>query len=180
MIFTCPRCRLPLDADVPRGRATRVTCPACLELITVHPPAPIPALPVMAGDHALDYRALGGDVEQELQRDMRTTIWGIGVFAVAAVVGYFMLKVKVGMPGETTYWLGWIGVVTAFLATVMFTRHARHGRNVRAGAPVRIKGTGERVASVVALGITGLLLVILTILAAVILVFAACFAMRII
>ena len=172
MIFHCPRCRLPLEADVPRGRATLVTCPACLELVTVHPPAPIPALPM--DDVPLGYRAVSGDVEAELQKDLRAVLWGIFAFAAAAVIGYLLLKTRAGLPGDTIYWFGWIGGVTAFIAIAMLARHAKRSRNVRTGAPVRMKSTGERVGSVVVLGITGLLLIGLTILAAVVLLFAVC------
>ncbi|MEA2708043.1 MAG: hypothetical protein QOF78_644 [Phycisphaerales bacterium] len=180
MIFFCPRCRLPLTADVPPGRATRLTCPACLELITVHPPAPVPVIPIddqPPTDRPLDYRALSGDVEVELQKDMRAVLWGIIVFAATAVIGYLVLKTQADLPGPMTYWFGWIGIVTTLIALAMIGRHARRSRKVRAGTHVRMKSTGERVVSIVVLGITGLLLIGLTILAAAVLLFAACLVM---
>jgi len=177
MNFYCPRCRLPLHAEVPRGRASLVTCPSCLELVTVHPPAPLPVIPVSdgeAGDRPLEYRAIQGDIEAELQKDMRFAVWGIACFGAMAVIGYIALKTRAGLPGDAIYWLGWIGGVTTFLAIVTFARHARRTAQVRRGMGVRMKTTGERVASVVVLGITGLLLIGLTILAAMALLFAAC------
>jgi hypothetical protein len=178
MNFYCPRCRLPLHADVPRGRASVVTCPSCLELVTVHPPAPIPAIPIspaaQQGDRAIDYRAISGDVEAELQKDLRFAIWGIAVFGAMAVIGYALLKTRARLPGESIYWLGWIGGVTACIAIATFARHARRSAQVRRGMPVRTKTTGERVSRVIVLGIGGLLLVGLTIIAALVLLFAAC------
>jgi len=177
MNFYCPRCRLPLHADVPRGRASVVTCPSCLELVTVHPPAPIPALPISpagSAERPLDYRAISGDVEAELQKDMRGVLAGIAVFTVTAVAGYLLLKFKAGLPGPMIYWFGWIGLVTTLIALMMLARHARRGRDIRAGAMVRMKTTGERAASIIVLGISGLLFVGLTLIAALVLLFAAC------
>jgi len=177
MNFYCPRCRLPLHADVPRGRPSLVTCPSCLDRITVNPPAPIPAIPISqpgSPDRPLDYRGVSGDVEAELHKDMQAVLGGIFVFAITAVSGYLLLKAKAGLPGPMMYWFGWIGVVTTVIALIMLARHARRSRQVRAGAMVRMKTSGERVARVVVLGITGLLFVALTLVAAVALLFVAC------
>jgi hypothetical protein len=174
MNLYCPRCRLPLHADIPRGQPSLVTCPSCLELITVHPPAPIPAIPIEQDGRSLEYRGLRGDVEAELQKDMQSVLIGIMIFAVTAIGGYFVLKFKAGLPGPTTYWLGWIGLVTTVIAVLMLTRHARRGRRMRAGELVRPKTTGERAAAVIVLGISGLLFVGLTLIAALVLLLAAC------
>ena len=177
MNFYCPRCRLPLRADVPRGRPSLVTCPSCLDRITVNPPAPIPAIPISPvgnADRPLDYRGVSGDVEAELQKDMQAVLGGIFVFAVMAVAGYLFLKTKAGLPGPMAYWFGWIGLVTTVIALIMFARHARRSRAVRSGAVVRMKTSGERAARVIVLGITGLLFVGLTLVAALVLLFAAC------
>ena len=177
MNFYCPRCRMPLHADVPRGRASVVTCPSCLELVTVHPPAPIPAIPLSpagSAERPLDYRPVSGDVEAELHKDMQAVLGGIFLFAGMAVAGYLFLKTKAGLPGPMAYWFGWIGLVTTVIALIMLARHARRSRAVRSGAVVRMKTSGERVARVVVLGITGLLFVGLTLVAALVLLFAAC------
>jgi hypothetical protein len=169
---------MPLHADVPRGRASVVTCPSCLELVTVHPPAPIPAIPIsptaQQGDRSIDYRGISGDVEAELQKDMQAVLIGIMVFAGTSVVGYLFLKTLAGLPGPMTYWFGWIGLVTTVIAISMLARHAQRRRAVQSGAIVRMKSSGERATRVVVLGITGLLLVVLTIVAALVLLFAAC------
>jgi hypothetical protein len=137
----------------------------------------IPLSPRASGAHddrPLDYRAVSGDVEAELHKDMQAVLAGIVVFAVTAVAGYFFLKANSGLPGPATYWLGWIGLVTTVIALVMLARHARRSQRVRAGEVVRMKSSGQRVASVIVLGITGSLLVALTLIAALVLVFAVC------
>jgi hypothetical protein len=143
----------------------------------VNPPAPIPAIPISppgVADRSLDYRGVSGDVEAELHKDMQAVLGGIFVFAVMAVAGYLLLKTKAGLPGPMAYWFGWIGLVTTVIALIMLARHARRSQRVRAGAVVRMKTSGERVARVVVLGITGLLFVGLTLVAAVALLFVAC------
>jgi hypothetical protein len=146
--------------------------------VTVHPPAPIPAIPIspaaQPGDRPLDYRPINGDVEVELHKDMQAVLGGIFVFAAMAVAGYLLLKTKAGLPGPMAYWFGWIGLVTTVIALIMFARHARRSRAVRSGAVVRMKTSGERAARVIVLGITGLLFVGLTLVAALVLLFAAC------
>jgi hypothetical protein len=167
-----------LNADVPRGRPSLVTCPSCLDRITVNPPAPIPAIPISQtaahDDRPLDYRGVSGDVEAELHKDMQAVLGGIFVFAVTAIAGYLFLKAKAGLPGPMAYWFGWIGLVTTVIALIMLARHARRSQRARAGAMVRMKTSGERVARVVVLGISGLLFVGLTLVAALVLLFAAC------
>ena len=64
--------------------------------------------------------------------------------------------------------------MTTVIALLMFARYARRSQKARAGVPVRMKSTGQRVASVIVLGITGLLMVGLTIVAAIALLFVAC------
>jgi len=180
MIVYCTRCRLPLDVPARPGQTLTVTCPSCLALMTVQRPAPIPAIPIEGsggGDEPLGYRGITGDVEAELQKDQQFAIWGIVAFGVMGVIGYFALKMSTGLPGDSIYWLGWIGGVTAFIAMATLARHAKRGRQVRSGAGnVRMKTTGERVTAVIVLGISGLLLIVLTFVAALVLLLAACFA----
>ena len=179
MNFYCPRCRSPLHADVPRGRPSLVTCPSCLERITVNPPAPIPAIPISPADAAhldrpLEYRPISGDVEAELKKDMQASLIGICAFAIPAVAGYFFLKSAAGLPGPTVYWLGWIGFVTTIIALTMLARHARRSQQLRAGAIIRPQAPGQRAVKIIVLGISGLLMIGLTLVAAVVLLFVAC------
>jgi hypothetical protein len=176
MIFYCTRCRLPLEATARPGQTLTVTCPACLELMTIQRPEPIPAIPLEGhADAPLGYRGLTGDVEIELQKDMQFAVWGIVAFGVMGVIGYWALRMGAGLPGRSIYWIGWIGGMTAFLALITLARHAKRGRQIRSGAAgVRTKTTGERVVKLIALGISGLLLVVLTIVAAIVLLLAAC------
>jgi hypothetical protein len=175
MIFYCTRCRLPLEATVRSDRDLLVTCPACLNLMTVKPPIPAIPLEVGGGGGPLGYRGITGDVEIELQKDMQFAIWGIVAFGIMGVIGYWALRLGLGLPGRSIYWIGWIGGVTAFLALITLARQAKRGRQIRSGAAgVRTKTTGERVVKLIALGISGLLLVVLTIAAAIALLLAAC------
>jgi hypothetical protein len=175
MIFYCTRCRLPLEVTARPGQTLTVTCPACLELMTIQRPAPIRAIPIEEVESPLGYRGITGDVEVELQRDMRFAVWGIVAFGVMGVIGFWALKLGAGLPGRSIYWIGWIGGVTAFLALITLARQTKRGRQIRSGAVgVRTKTTGERVVKLIALGISGLLLVVLTIIAAIVLLLAAC------
>jgi hypothetical protein len=168
MIIYCPRCRLPLTVERPTGRP--VTCPSCLERITLSPPAlPTPVLP-------LDYHATTGDLEAELQKDLQFVVWGIAAFGVMALIGFFALRNVIGGAGPQKIWLGWIAIVTTIVAAVSLGRHYYRRKRVERGELVRLRTGGQRVASVIVLGIGGLLLMGITVLAALVLLLVACFA----
>jgi hypothetical protein len=125
----------------------------------------------------LPYQGSGGDVEADLQRDLRFVIWGIVTFAVTAVIGFVVAQQMTGGIGPQKAWAGWIALVTAVIAAVSLSLHFRRRNRVRAGMPVRLKSTGEQVARIVVLGVGGLMLIVLTAVAAVVLLFVACLVM---
>ena len=171
MIIYCPRCRLPLEVDPPTQGSRHYTCPGCLELITVVRREPIPAIP-------LGYHVAGGDVEAEVQRDLKFSIWGIVAFGAMAVFGLVVAQAVTGGIGPSQAWLVWIAIVTGIVAMISRFNHARRRNRLRSGSEyVRIASNGRRVVRVVALGFSGLLLIVLTGVAALVLLFAACLFM---
>lgn len=173
MTIYCPRCQLPLSVEGLDGRNRYVTCPACLELITLHatPPAlPVPALP-------LNYQGPSGDVEAELQRDLKFVVWGIVAFGGMAIVGFVVAQGITGGIGPARAWLGWIAIVTAVVAAVSLAMHFRRRTRLRSGVPVRLRSGGQQAARIVVLGVTGLLLIVITAVAAVALLLVACLAL---
>ena len=169
MIIYCPRCQLPLTVERPTGRP--MTCPSCLERITLGPPAlPTPVLP-------LDYHATSSDLEAELQKDLQFVVWGIVAFGVMALVGFLAMRNVIGGAGPQKAWLGWIAIVTAIVAAISLGRHYYRRKRVERGELVRLRTGGQRVATVIVLGVGGLLLMGITALAAVVLLLVACLAM---
>ena len=177
MIIYCPRCRQPLSVEGLEDRKRYVTCPACLERITLGPATP-PALPIPA--LPLNYQGPSGDIEAELQTDLKFVIGGIVAFAVMALVGFGMARGLFGGGASRGFYsalLGWIAVVTTIVAIVSLLRHRARAQRIRAGELVRMKTTGERVARVVVLGISGLFLIAITGVAAIVLLLVACLVM---
>jgi len=141
---------------------TTITCPYCLAKVEVSAAAQ-PVLP-------LDYHGGRDDIEIEFAKDMRAGLWGIGVFAAMAVIGWMMVARYAHINVRGKYAFGWIGFVTALVALSTLIRQARRSKNPTA----RPKSAGERVTSVIVMGIGGLLLAAGTVLAGLILLFIAC------
>jgi hypothetical protein len=154
-----------------------VTCPVCLASIpTGSKPLPAPPLPLRA--IALEYGIAGGDIEQELAKDMRWALYGIATFAGGTIVGFGVLIVYFGMRIPAKYWLAAVAVVTSIAATVVLLQQRGREARYRNGR-IRVKSTGERVATLVAMGFGGIIAIavmaIITGIALVILVLLVCF-----
>jgi hypothetical protein len=171
----CPRCGQNLIVHA-RGPAT-VTCPVCLASIpTGSKPLPMPPLPMRA--IALEYEIAGGDIEQELAKDMRWALYGIATFAGGTILGFGVLIVYFEMRIPAKYWLTAVAVVTSIAAAGLLAQQSGRGARYRSGK-IRPRSTDERVVALVAMGLGGVIAIavmaIITGIALVILVLLVCF-----
>jgi hypothetical protein len=145
MNLACPRCGQNLIVD-PRGAAT-VTCPSCLASISTGATAPTP----------LAYLSISDDVEAELERDFRWSLYGIVTFAAGSVIGLFFMVPEMDIRVPTPWWFAGVTVVTACVALWLAARHRRRRVETWATGTAGAKSTARRVGGLVALSVAGVL-----------------------
>jgi hypothetical protein len=174
---SCPRCGQNLI--IPDRGPPVVTCPICLASIaTGAKPLPPPPLPMRV--IPLEY-ASGGDVEAELAKDLRWAMYGIGTFAAGTIVAFLVVIVFAEVKIPAKYWVTAVAVVTSIVALCVLASQRGRKEKVREGR-VRFKSTGQRVGSLVALGLGGIIATVVMLLVTGVVVFilivATCFGLK--
>jgi hypothetical protein len=187
----CPRCGQNLIVHA-RGPA-RITCPVCLASVaTGSNPMPLPPLPLsipatpVAAVHAprlmplpLQYHSLHDDVEAELERDFRWSLYGIVTFAATSLVAAFVIIPQMDITIPAAVSLAGAAVVTTPVGAWLMARHRRARAEAGATGVTTRQTTGERVLGLVTLGIGGVVaavaMLVITAIVLVIVLFVACF-----
>jgi hypothetical protein len=146
------------------------------------PPLPVPVEPLAAAARSkpvpLQYLPLRDDVEAELARDFRWSLYGIVTFAAVSVVAVFVLapQMDIDLPAQC----GFVGVaiLTALTAAWLIARHRRARAEAGLTGVTTRRTTGERIGALVALGFVGIVataaMLFLTAVALVILLLLVC------
>jgi hypothetical protein len=174
----CPRCGQNLIVDE-RGPAT-VTCPRCLaSVVTGSKPLPAPPLPMRV--IPLNYAQASGDVEAELAKDLQWAMYGIGTFAAGSIMAFLVLIVFLDVKIPAKYWVTGVALVTSLVACFVLGSQRRRKEKFREGL-VRFRSTSERLGSLVALGVGGIVatgvMLIVTGVVIVVLFLATCFGVK--
>jgi hypothetical protein len=162
----CPRCGQNLIVHA-RGPA-RITCPVCLASVVTGskplpmPPLPVPVIPIppppdAGGAVPLAYHTLTGDVEHELSKDLRWSMYGIATFAGGTILGFIVLIVAFDAHDlKPAVWLSGVVVATGIVGAVVLARHGARREDVQRHGRVPVSSSGQRVIKLVALGFGGL------------------------
>jgi hypothetical protein len=187
----CPRCGQNLIVHA-RGPAT-VTCPVCLASIRtgskplpsppLSPPLPIRAIPIADADttspEPLHYQAISDDVEAELERDFRWSLYGIVTFALASIVALFVMVPQMDITMPALVWFSGVAIMTSLAAAWLMARHRRARAEAGMTGVTTRRTTGERIGGLVALSIAGVFatgaMVLISFVVVFILIVATCF-----
>jgi hypothetical protein len=134
-------------------------CPRCGQNLIVHLPA--------------------DDIEFELNKDFRWTIYGVAAFAVGSIGGWLVMIPSPGLNVPTKLWLSAVALATFVAALWLFVPHRRERFTSLTTGDVDTKSIGERIASVLAMNVAGIFaagaIVLITLVAVFVLFVLTCF-----